>query len=118
MQTDTERDGDLVVLRPGIRLDIGTAPAMQERVRLHFDEGAADLLIDLSDVTYVSSIGLAVCLGSAKRARAESRRIALCALAAPVREVFEISGFLALFTVFESREAAVAAHPEGWNSVP
>jgi anti-anti-sigma regulatory factor len=44
-----------------------------------------------------------------KKMRATRGRLALCNLPEPVREVFEISGFLSIFSVFDDRGAAVAA---------
>ena len=66
------------------------------------------IVIDLSGVEYMSSAGLRVMLALARRMRGSAGRLVLCGLTEPVRQVFELAGFLPLFSVETSRDRALA----------
>ena len=97
------------VLEPKGRLDSANARSFEERVLGALDQGEKTLLIDFDKLDYISSAGLRVLLMGAKRLQQSGGKIALCALNPSIREVFEISGFLAIFAVHSDRAAALAA---------
>ena len=84
------------------------------------DAGNSALLIDLSGVEYVSSVGLRVLMIAANAMRARNARIAVCGLRPIVAEIFGISRFDALLDVHPSFETALAklspAALEAWRS--
>jgi stage II sporulation protein AA (anti-sigma F factor antagonist) len=59
-------------------------------------------------VDYISSAGLRVFLVLAKRMRDLQGRLVLCAMTEPVRQVFQLAGFLPLFRVEPSQDAALS----------
>jgi anti-anti-sigma factor len=103
----TTRDG-ITVLAPSGRIDTTTSTRVEECVRRTVDEGARDLVIDFSDVEYISSAGLRVLLVLAKRMRDLQGRLVLCSLPESVRQVFRLAGFTPLFRIEASQEAALA----------
>lgn len=103
----TTHDG-VTVLAPSGRIDTTTSGRVEERVRRTVDEGARDLVIDFSNVEYISSAGLRVLLVLAKRMRDLDGRLVLCSMPESVRQVFRLAGFMPLFKVEPSQEAAVA----------
>ncbi len=98
----------VIVIAPSGRIDTTTSGAVEEAVRRTVDAGAHRLIIDFSDVEYISSAGLRVFLVLAKRMRDLHGRLILCGMPEPVAQVFRLAGFMALFQVEPSREAAVA----------
>jgi anti-anti-sigma factor len=64
--------------------------------------------VDFAGVEYISSAGLRVFLLLAKRMRDLQGRVVLCAMPEPVRQVFRLAGFMPLFLVEPSRDAALA----------
>jgi Golgi phosphoprotein 3 len=102
-----EKIGEVFVLQPGDRLDVATGPVLQEVVQKIFDGGGRKLVFDLTSTTYVSSIGLAACLKSAKLAQVEGGHILLAGLTGSVAKVFEVSGLTRLFSVCGSRQDAL-----------
>jgi anti-anti-sigma regulatory factor len=70
------------------------------------------LLLDLSKVTYISSVGLRVVMMAAKHLRARKARIAAAALQPIVREIFEIARFNHVVELFESMDDALRALSE------
>ena len=104
----TELDG-VTIVAPGGRVDTTTSGPIEEAIRRIVDNGARNLLIDLGGVEYISSAGLRVFLVLAKRMRDLHGQLVLCGLTGPVRQVFQLAGFMPLFRVEPSREAALGA---------
>lgn len=109
MQLQETRHGNMVVLRPSGRVDSNTTPALAAHLGAVIERGDSMLIVDLIEVDYISSVGLSALLAAAKKIKARQGRIALCNLNDRVRLVFEMSGFLALFPVHSSLDAALVA---------
>src|SRR5262245_60027560 len=108
MQIPVSREDGVVVVAPVGRIDSTTsAPLEDELLRLQTG-GDRRIVVDFAAVDYISSAGLRVMLALARRLRDNHGALALCALNEPVRLVFDLAGFLPLFTVDPSRAAAVA----------
>jgi anti-anti-sigma factor len=108
MQINQSNEGAIVIIAPVGRIDTTTSPALEDAVRSTLDDGARALVVDLAGSDYISSAGLRVLLVLAKRMRERSGSVVLCGLNQPVRQVFQLAGFLPLFTIDPSRDAAVA----------
>ncbi len=94
------------IAKPSGRLDLSTANAFQERLETHLSEGAPGLILDLSDIDYISSVGLRVILETGKQLKTNSRQLILLSATSFVQEVFENSGFTLLFPLVNSLEEA------------
>jgi anti-anti-sigma factor len=90
------------------RLDTATAPAAEARLLEMLADGGS-VVVDLTDVHYVSSAGLRVLLKAAKMARVAGGGFAVAGPQPPVREVLEISGFDKILAIHPTRDAAAAA---------
>jgi anti-anti-sigma factor len=88
------------------RLDAVTAAAAEADINKTIEAGAANLVLNLSGLEYISSAGLRVLLVTAKKLSRQNGKIVLCSLRDVVREVFEISGFLSIFPVAANEEEA------------
>ena len=64
------------------------------------------MILDFSDMDYVSSAGLRVLLMVSKQVRGRPTRLTLCALRPNVAEIFEISGLTSVFDIIAARESA------------
>jgi anti-anti-sigma factor len=91
------------------RVDSATAGDMEKALAGVFATSGQRVVLDLSGLDYISSAGLRIVLMLAKRAKQTQGRLLLCGLAASVREVFEISGFLKILDVVKDVPAATAA---------
>lgn len=101
------RDGAALVHLDG-RLDSSTSASLEQVLPARVQEGGTTI-VDLAGLRYVSSAGLRVFLKAAKAAKAKGSRLVLAAMSAEVREVFDISGFTALFTLAPSVDDALSA---------
>lgn len=106
-----EKSGEhaLKILSIEGRLDSNTAQNLEATLGQSEVRDAASLVLDLSKLDYVSSAGLRVLLKAAKYARANKKGLALAGLVPHVREVFDISGFTALFGIYATPAEAQAS---------
>lgn len=108
MEIREEQADDAMVLVPIARVDSATAKAFEGRVLAAVNTGAAKIVIDFSEMDYISSAGLRVVLVGAKMTRAP-RKFALCGMKPHIREIFDVSGFARILTILPDRAAALSA---------
>ncbi len=110
MEVTEGRSGSATTLKIAGRVDSSVAKVLEQKV---LDVASRDggIIVDLSAMNYVSSAGLRSFIILAKQARAKNQTIALAGMSDEVSEIFEISGLLELFKIYDSVEAAVAALP-------
>ena len=89
------------------QINSANASAIEAELLSHVDKGENRIVLDLALLSYISSAGLRVVLLLAKRLKEVNGKLVLCALQSRVREVFDISGFLAILTVVDTREEAL-----------
>jgi anti-sigma B factor antagonist len=112
MNVFTRRFGDAVVLKVAGRLDQDTCEAFRGDLS-KVVEGAAGrtggVVLDLSQLEYVSSAGLRCFMLASRQAKANQGRIFVAALQPMVAEIFQISHFNLVFQVFPAVRDALAA---------
>ena len=108
MTITEERSRGVVVVVPKGRIDSTTSAALDAHLLELSKAGDDRVVVDFTGVDYISSAGLRVMLTLAKRTRDRKGALALAGLEDAVRQVFELAGFLPLFAVEATREAAVA----------
>jgi len=108
MEVKVEQAGKAVVIRLCGRLDAATAGSVENAFLERAEQGVKSFAFDLGGLGYISSAGLRVMLLAAKKTRSAGGKLALFGLGDTVREVFEISGFLAIFAIFGSEDDALA----------
>ena len=67
------------------------------------------MILDLSEVAYISSSGLRALLRARRQAQTGGGDVVLCAMNERVTEVFEMIGFTSLFRIFATSAEAAAA---------
>lgn len=108
MKISVDEAGDVSVVRFEGNLDTNTAPEAQDQFDELADRGVEKVLVDFSELDYISSAGLRVLLATAKKLGGQGGSLRLCHLNETVAEVFEISGFSVILSVFDSEEEALA----------
>ncbi|MDD3050486.1 MAG: STAS domain-containing protein [Candidatus Cloacimonetes bacterium] len=89
------------------RLDSNTKDIFEKDVIPVFDNPPAKIVINFSELDYISSAGLRVLLISAKKAKAVKTDLVLCGMKEFIREIFDMAGFSNIFTIVPSLEDAV-----------
>ncbi len=109
MDLNTEKSNGILIAAPEGRIDGINALQFQQALNGKIDDSLSGVVIDMSDLNYVSSAGLRAVLLISKALQQREARLVLCALQAPIREVFQISGFDQIIDISEDREAAIAS---------
>jgi len=109
MAVEVETEGTVQVIHFVDRIDSGNAEEAEAAVRAALGAGKDVVLFDMQRLAYISSAGLRVVLIAAKQLRAMNRKMVVCNMAGNIRQVFEISGFLSLLSVYGDRASAIAA---------
>ncbi len=107
MEISARKNGNVLVILLKGRLDALTAPDFDKKIESLLSEGEKALVINFSELEYISSAGLRSILATAKQLKAKDGRILLAELRGAVKEVFEISGFYSIFQIFESEADAL-----------
>ena len=98
---------DRVVILVSGRMDADNAPQFEQRCRACIAEGHTVIVVDLGELTYVSSMGLRSFVSLGKTLQDKGGALRICRLNGLVKQVFEITGLLGSFPVYESVEAAL-----------
>lgn len=109
MNIDVEQQGEVEVLKLEGRLDANTSKELEEKLLPLVNRQGSRVLVDCASMGYISSAGLRVFLMAAKKAKRADGRIVLTGLSENVMEVFDISGFSALFTIRGTAEQGLEA---------
>ena len=105
---------DVVVLRPEGRLDQDSTPAFQDHLLTIVEQAdATAVVLDMSEVDYISSAGLRALMMGAKIMKRKQSALVAAALTSVVQEIFEISKFSFVISVFANVQDAIAANSEG-----
>ena len=106
----TEEDtDDVTIVSVAGRLDTQSSARLSDRLGELLHTGRANLLIEASRLTYISSAGFRTLLVAARAATANGGRLAICSMAAPISQVVELAGLSAEFEIYASRAEALAS---------
>ena len=110
MQFSSHQFANVVVAVPAGRIDHAAAGLLEKSLLPLLEQsGTAQfaVVLDFAGVEYISSVGLRVLMIAAKAMRGHGRPIAIAALQPVVAEIFAISRFDKVLTVFPSVRAAL-----------
>lgn len=103
---EPQDDRATVLLIEG-RVNSANAPKLTERLSAHLNQGCRAIVVDLSRLDHMTSAGFRSLLLAEKQAHGVGATMVLCGLHDLTLELFEIGGFLEMFTVAASREEAL-----------
>lgn len=94
--TILEQNGQLVAILEG-RLDTSVSEEVEEIMKPLRNCTDKDIVIDCTELTYISSSGLRIFLNILKSAKAKGKPVYLKGMSANLRSVMSMAGFLNLF---------------------
>ncbi len=101
---------DSLILIPAGHLDAKTAHEFQDAVVEKIKAGAKSIVLDFSNIDYLSSAGLRSLLVIAKQQKEGGGHLAICSVKEMVHKVFEVSGFNTIVDIHTDRRSAVDKH--------
>ena len=108
MKLEASEDNGILTIRLEGSLDGKTAPEAREQLQ-RFLAGNSKLILDLTNVDYLSSAGLRLLLVLYRELTARKGKLVLLGVSEDIRTVMSHTGFLSFFTVVGSAIEAVRA---------
>ena len=106
MEIIVTNESDIFIFSIQGRLDAVSVPELEECLNQWFEQSETKLIFDLDRLDYISSAGLRVFLTTAKKMKARGGKLCMARLRENVKNVFTISGFIALIPAFDTLGAA------------
>jgi anti-sigma B factor antagonist len=106
MDIEIKTVGDIQVIALAGDVDANTAPKVQKQV-LPLAVPRSKILLNLTEVPYMSSAGLRLLLALYRQTTAKEGQLVLVGLAQEIRQTMAVTGFLSFFTTCESLEVGL-----------
>jgi len=108
MEISTRTEKHVVVVSVKGKMDAASSTTFEKEVDSLIAGGSNALIVDFSDLNYISSAGVRSLLILAKKLEAKQGKLSICSPKDIVLQVLKISGFIAILPVYESVESALA----------
>ena len=107
--TTEQLSDDAYVIALSGEVDVYTAPEFKQQLLDVIAKGAKTVVVDFSNTTFIDSTTLGVLVGGVKRLRANDGQLSLVCSDRNITKIFEITGLDRVFSIYGSRDEAVAA---------
>ena len=107
MNISVEDMNDIKVVRFNGKLDSNNAKEAESCFNELLAKNVTKILVDFKELDYTSSAGLRVLLSTAKQLKAVEGQLRLCNLNETVQEIFDMSGFSTILSVFDDESRAL-----------
>ncbi len=105
--SDEPIDAQTHLIELGGEVDLYTAPEFKERMVELIESGRTQIVVDLSQATFIDSTTLGVLVGGVKRLRPSGGALALVCADQNITKIFEITGLDRVFAIHPDRDAAL-----------
>lgn len=103
-----KKSGNPAVLQITGEIDAKTAPELKLQLELLIGNGSTNLILDFSNLTYISSAGIGVLSATLKFLKEKSGDLVLCNLSKEVKDTLDLMYFTKKVKVFTSVDGALA----------
>src|SRR5215468_6113656 len=104
--TESQNRSNILPLKGEI--DLHVSPTVTASLNAMIDKKPKRLVVDLSDVSYIDSAGLAALIEAMQKVEGYGGKFMLAGLQETVRSIFEISRLDQVFQIFPNADAALA----------
>jgi len=88
-------------------VDLYTAPELKQELLNAIAGGAKEVIVDLSETTFIDSTTLGVLVGGVKRLRPNGGRLSVVCSDPNITKIFEITGLDRVFPIYPTRAEAL-----------
>ena len=103
-----EPHGEAVVLNVAGEIDLATAPQLGKSINAAMEQRPGTLVVDLSDVDFLASAGMAVLIGCHQQAKG-ILRFRIVATGSATFRTMELTGMTEEISIYPTRDEALAA---------
>jgi anti-sigma B factor antagonist len=108
IEMTVESTAEVKIVRPQGEIDLSRSPSLRQQLTEIQSSSPKRLIIDLTDVPYMDSSGVATLVESMQQARRTGSTLVLCGLQDKVRSIFEIARLETVFTIVGDCDEAKA----------
>lgn len=109
MNLTSEVKQDHLVITVEGRLDTTQSDSFEKQVGETLQDDHKKVVLDCKGLNYISSSGLRVFLILQKKMAAEGGALKICNLQPSIKEIFDMSGFSMIFSIYDDLDAALQA---------
>jgi len=113
LEIEREERGNILIIKPRGRIDHLTVEDFDNSIKKAIGEGKFRIIIDCSELLYISSAGLGVLIGYIEEVRENRGDIIICCTSPKVHEIFDLLGFTKIYRFFSKLKEAVAFFSNG-----
>jgi anti-sigma B factor antagonist len=106
--TTEQVDGGAYVISLAGEVDLYTAPEFKQQLLDVISKGGKEVIVDFSDTTFIDSTTLGVLVGGVKRLRTNDGQLSLVCSDRNITKIFEITGLDRVFSIYPTRDEAIA----------
>ncbi|MBQ3633096.1 MAG: STAS domain-containing protein [Paludibacteraceae bacterium] len=99
MTTTIQENGNQLIALFAGRLDTAAAIPTMEAVKPLLEAANREIILDCTQLEYISSSGLRIFLSIRKDAAAHGSKVIVRNISADIRQVFMMTGFISLFEI-------------------
>ncbi len=99
MKTTFSEENNHFVMRMEGRLDTNASAQTDKEMKVLYDCEGHDIILDCTQLEYISSSGLRLFLGLLKNAKAKGSQVTITGLSNDLRQIFDEIGFTRLFNI-------------------
>ena len=112
LDVKTRRQGQATILTLGGEIDVYTAPKLREAILRLVDEGATNIVVDMSSVDFLDSTGLGVLVEGLKRVKTRDGNLTIVVTQEKILKIFDITGLNKVFPIHDSIDQATTSTSE------
>lgn len=107
LQVEIEEIEGKIVLRTSGRLDASSSPVLEKKLNQLIGDEKKQILIDFSQVNYLSSAGMRLLLSVTKKLKAKEGFLVIFALAEEAMEIIKMAGFERILNIRNTEQEAL-----------
>ena len=105
----TSKQDKFAVVKVAGKIDADASPALTSELNKLIGGGQVFIVLDLSDVNFMSSAGIGVTVKALNDTRSKKGDLRIASIQADVQKVYELLGFAQAFKFYKSTAEAISA---------
>ncbi|MBN2329768.1 MAG: STAS domain-containing protein [Candidatus Omnitrophica bacterium] len=107
MKIDIRKESDVTIVKPVGRMDFNSLMEFSALMNQTIQAGAHKLLLDCSELEYLSSSGIRTMVDCQKQIQAQKGTMAFCMLNEQIKELFQVVQLDKLFKIYPTEFEAL-----------
>lgn len=109
MNIEATQSGPAVILKITGRMDANNSAEFEKACTPWVDQGTTNILVDMSELSYISSMGLRYFVNVGKLLAEKQGALHICAIQGMAKQLFQVTRLNNVFPMHDTVEDALAA---------